>query len=207
MGFWVWLKPRGLDGLFERVLPENIRQYYEFVDGNVAQRRQEEDILKRSGNEDGQGRKDMFHYLFNATDESGNPGYTTDELNAEANLLIIAGSDTTVTTLIGFWFYIVRKPRVYDKLVEEIRTRFKSSEDIQIGADLSSCKYLQACIDESLRVAPAAVGELGREVLPGGLNIEGTQIPEGSHVGYVWFCISSRISFSVLNFSNPFDLY
>lgn len=155
------------------------------MEGNVTQRRQEEEILKSSGTEDGQGRKDMFHYLFNATDESGMPGYTTDELNAEANLLIIAGSDTTATTMIGFWFYTTRYPRVYDKLVEEIRTTFKSSDDIQIGTPLSSCKYLQACIDEALRVAPAGVGEMAREVLPGGLNIEGTQIPEGSHVGYV----------------------
>lgn len=187
------MKPRGLDSLFESGLPKNIRTYYDFVEANVTQRRQEEEILKKSGAEDGQGRKDMFHYLFNATDESGNPGYTTDELNAEANLLIIAGSDTTATTLIGFWFYMVRHPRVYDKLVEEIRTTFKSADDIQIGPTLSSCRYLQACIDEALRVAPAGAGELAREVLPGGLNIEGTQIPEGSHVGYV-FCLHSEIT-------------
>ncbi|KAG9227923.1 cytochrome P450 [Amylocarpus encephaloides] len=79
-------------------------------------------------------------------------------------------------------FYVARYPGVYAKLVEEIRKTFKLADDIQTGTTLSSCKYLQACIEEALRVMPAGVGELAREVLPGGLDIEGIQIPEGAHV-------------------------
>lgn len=190
------MKPRGLDGIFEAGLPKNVKKYYDFVETNVTQRRKEEEILQKSGAEESQGRKDMFHYLFNATDDAGNAGYSTDELNAEANLLIIAGSDTTATTLVGFWFYLARYPRVYNKLVEEIRTAFKSADDIQIGKTLSSCKYLHACIDEALRVAPAGVGELAREVLPGGLDIEGNHIPEGVHVGVTsWSIMHSQECF------------
>jgi cytochrome P450 len=181
--FWVWLKPRGLDGVFEWGLPKKVRLYYDFVESNVMRRMKEEEISKHSTADGDQGRKDLFHYLFNAKDKSGNAGYTTDELNAEANLLIIAGSDTTATTLVGFWFYLIRYPRVYTKLVEEIRTTFESADDIRIGTKLSSCLYLHACIDEALRLTPAGVGELAREVLPGGLNIEGFQVPEGTHVG------------------------
>ncbi|EHL01515.1 putative Cytochrome 67 [Glarea lozoyensis 74030] len=184
MKFWVWLKPRGLDSLFESMLPKNIRSYYEFVEANVARRQKEEEVLKRSDAEEGRGRNDLFHYLFNATDELGNPGYNTDELYAEANLLIIAGSDTTATTLVGFWFYITRNLRVYEKLVKEIRTAFDRAEDIQVGTTLSSCNYLQACIDEVLRAAPAGVADLVREVLPGGLEIEGGRLPEGTQLGF-----------------------
>ena len=71
---------------------------------------------------------------------------------------------------------------MYEKLVEEIRSSFMSVDDIRAEA-LASCKYLRACIDETLRIAPAGPGELAREVLPGGLEIDGDHIPEGTHVG------------------------
>lgn len=163
--------------------PKNIKEYYAFVEECVNKRRKEEESLKMSGADEGQGRKDMLHYLFNTIDDAGNPAYSAEELNAEANLLIVAGSDTTSTILSGFWFYLTRHPRVYDKLVEEIRTTFKSADDIKMGPTLTSCKYLQACVDETLRISPAGLSELAREVLPGGLNVAGHHLPEGIHVG------------------------
>ncbi|OBT70493.1 hypothetical protein VE03_00294 [Pseudogymnoascus sp. 23342-1-I1] len=187
--FWVWLKPRGLDGLLESASPKNVKDFNAFVDGCVLKRREEEESLKRSDADEGQGRKDMFHYLFKTTDDAGNPAYSVDELNAEAILLIAAGSDTTSVTMTGFWFYLTRNPRVYVKLVEEIRTTFKSADDIQTGPALISCKYLQACVNETLRVSPAIPSELAREVLPGGLDIAGHLIPEGTHVGVAAWAI------------------
>ena len=146
MRAWVWLKPRGLDGLLESASPKNVKDYYAFVDQSVIKRRGEEESLKMSGADESQGRKDLLHYLFKTTDDTGNPAYSVDELNAEANMLIIGGSDTTSTILSGFWFYLTRDPRVYAKLVEEIRTTFKSADDIKTGPALISCKYLQACV-------------------------------------------------------------
>ena len=151
------------------------------MDANVARRIEEEKTLQRNGGTHSNDRKDIFHHLFNTTDDAGNPAYSTDELNAEANMLIIAGSDTTATTLVGFWFYIAGSPRVYAKLVKELRSSFTSA-DIRMDS-LSSCQYLRACVNETLRAAPAGVGELAREVLQGGLQIEGSHIPEGTHVG------------------------
>ncbi|OBT75560.1 hypothetical protein VF21_05844 [Pseudogymnoascus sp. 05NY08] len=187
LGVWVWLKPRGLDSLLESVSPKNVKEFYKFVDESVIKRRGEEEKLQMSGADESQGRKDMFHYLFKTTDDAGNPAYSVEELNAEANLLIIGGSDTTSTIMSGFWFYLTRHPRVYSKLVEEIRTTFKSANDIKTGPALISCKYLHACVDEMLRLSPAGTSELAREVLPGGLDIAGHHIPEGTHVGVsIW---------------------
>lgn len=203
MNFWVWLKPRGLDALFERMLPRRIKEYYDFVEASVKQRAQEA-ALQKSGAEG--NRKDMFHYLFNATDDVGNPGYSTHELYAEANLLIITGSDTTATTMVGFWFYLLRNPRVYAKLVDEIRRVFKSAEEIHLGPKLTSCDYLGACIDESLRMAPIGCCELPRIVLPGGLNIGDTHIPEGTHVAVnAWSLVHNQNSSKTQWFSAPSD--
>lgn len=165
------------------------------MEESIHKRTREEEKLKMSGTEKSQGRKDMLHYLFHATDDVGHPAYSHDELNAEASLFVVAGTDTTSTILSGFWFYLSRHPRVYGKLVEEIRTTFKSADDIQMDATLLSCKYLQACVDETLRMSPAGVSELAREVLPGGLVIAGHHIPEGCHVGVATWAIMHNEEF------------
>ncbi|PQE05267.1 benzoate 4-monooxygenase cytochrome P450 protein [Rutstroemia sp. NJR-2017a BVV2] len=180
---WVWLKPRGLDALLDKAMPEKIRQYHNFLASSVTQRRKDEEASKKTVDGTSYGRKDIFHYLFNATDEAGQPAYTNDELLEEAGLIVVAGTDTTANTISGFWFYVTRYPRVYSKLVEEIRTTFKSADDIKMGPTLSSCKYLHATIDEILRCCPSLPSDLNREVLPGGLNIEGHHLPAGTQVG------------------------
>lgn len=70
-------------------------------------------------------------------------------------------------------FYLAHYPDGLAKLQSEIRTTFQSSEEIELGIKLSKCKYLRACIDESLRIAHPAPGELPREVRPGGAVIDG----------------------------------
>ena len=95
------------------------------------------------------------------------------------NLLVSAGSDTTAITISSFFFYIVRDTRLYGKLVKEIRSTFNSADDIVSGPKLSSCKYLLACIDETLRITPVIASGLYRTILPGGKMIDGKFYPAG----------------------------
>jgi cytochrome P450 len=164
--------------------PKNILEYFVFVNASVMKRTKEEEKLE-SMTEEGPIRKDMFHYLFNTKiPETGLPAFSAEELTAEANLLLIAGTDTTANAISALWFYLTRNNRVYRKLAAEIRTTFQSVDDIHGGATLSSCYYLRACIDEALRMAPTGiVSEMSREVLPGGLDIDGNVFPEGVKIG------------------------
>jgi len=128
-------------------------------------------------------RKDFFYYLLNSRDPETGKGFTTPELWGESNLLIIAGSDTTSTALASAFFYLVHNPSALDKLSEEIRSTFGDVEEISSGPTLNSCTYLRAVIDEAMRLSPPVGGILPREVLPGGLEIDGLFIPEGIIVG------------------------
>jgi cytochrome P450 len=128
-------------------------------------------------------RKDFFYYLLNSRDPETGKGFTTPELWGESNLLIIAGSDTTSTALASAFFYLVHNPSALDKLSEEIRSTFLDVEEISSGPTLNSCTYLRAVIDEAMRLSPPVGGILPREVLPGGLEIDGLFIPEGIIVG------------------------
>ena len=184
------MKPRGLDKVFELITPKEVKEYYDFVDASVMKRSKEEDEAQKLGLDKTSARKDMFHYLYNAKDpETGKPAYEPEELNAEANLLIIAGSDTTSTSLCSFFFYITRHPRAYDEVVREIQDTFSSVDEIQGGTKLSSCQYLRACLNEAMRLTPAGPSELIREVLPGGLEVDGKFIPEGVMVGVAHWAV------------------
>ncbi|CAG8973607.1 hypothetical protein HYALB_00009759 [Hymenoscyphus albidus] len=177
----LWLKPRGLDNLMKAIAPPDIQHYINFVESCVTDRLQlyNEQIL---GAED-QQRKDMFWFLCDTKDDAGKPAYNTDQLNAEANTLIVGATDTTSTSMAGMMFYLTRYPDKLEKLVNELRSKFPTPEDIVHGPVLTSCVYLRACIDETMRLSPAGPGELPREVRKGGATIDGDFYPAGTIVG------------------------
>jgi cytochrome P450 len=80
-------------------------------------------------------------------------------------------------------FYLVRNPKALQKASDEVHTKFSNVEEITQGAQLSACTYLRACIDEAMRMSPSVGGIAPREVLPGGITIDGTHVPAGVVVG------------------------
>ncbi|KAG9235188.1 cytochrome P450 [Amylocarpus encephaloides] len=145
-------------------------------------------------------RKDFFYYLLNARDPETGHGFTAPELWGESNLLIIAGSDTTSTALASSFFYLTHNPLTLKKLVEEVRSTFNDVEEIHTGPELNICHYLRAVIDESMRLSPPVGGILPREVLPGGLTIDGHEIPAGTVVGTPHYALHHNPAY----YPNPF---
>lgn len=128
----------------------------------------------------------MFHSLCEAKAKDLGPNKALDdtsEILLEVHQLIMAGSDTTATSLCGIFFYLTRNFRPYAKLVHEIRTTFEAAEDIIDGPKLRSCRYLRACIDEGMRMTPIVPSEFPRVVRSGGTKIDGQKIPAGVTVG------------------------
>ncbi|KAI5859838.1 cytochrome P450 [Durotheca rogersii] len=128
-------------------------------------------------------RRDFFYHLLTARDPETGLGFTTPELWGESNLLIIAGSDTTSTAMAATLFYLVRNRASLEKANDEVRSKFNDVEEICQGPVLNSCVYLRACVDEAMRLSPSVGGILPREVLSGGITIDGEFIPEGTVVG------------------------
>ena len=127
---------------------------------------------------------DVFQWLLDANKpEAQEPLFSLSDLSSESSLLIIAGSDTTSTSLAATLFYILHNVECLSNVQTEIRRTFSSIEDIRTGQQLSSCHYLRACIDESLRMSPPVGGLMPREVLPGGFEVEGHFFPAGTELG------------------------
>ncbi|KAL1612329.1 hypothetical protein SLS60_000555 [Paraconiothyrium brasiliense] len=146
-------------------------------------------------------RRDFFYHLLNAKDPETGKGFSMDELWGESNLLIIAGSDTTSTAMAATLFYLAHNPATLQKLCQEIRNTFSDVEDIISGPTLSGCAYLRACIDESMRMTPPVAGALPRQVLPGGIDIDGHHIPAGVDVGVPHYALHHNTDY----FPRPFD--
>lgn len=174
------------------VTPKPVRDFDDFVLDSVTKRM--ELYKKQEGLAEHKRRQDMFYFLCKAQDSStGRPAYTEDELRAEATLLIIAGSDTTTASLASIFWYLVRAPRCYQKLVDELQRTFKTAEDVVYGPKLLGCTYLRACIDEGMRLVPPGPCEPPREVLSGGLQVLDDYYPEGTIVGTAPWCDSLNV--------------
>ncbi|PVH88991.1 benzoate 4-monooxygenase cytochrome P450 [Cadophora sp. DSE1049] len=155
-------------------------KYTNLANGRLAERTE---LEKHKEMEDKDlGRKDTFHYLLNSKDPVTGKMFTTEQLQADSALIIAAGSDGVAVTLAACMFYLLNNPHTMERLTEEIRERFSSVEEIG-NPKLGSLPYLHACLEETLRMNPPKPSSLPREVLKGGLLIDGHLIPEGINVG------------------------
>jgi cytochrome P450 len=139
-------------------------------------------------------KKDFFYYLLNAVDPESGSGLSTPELWGEANVLMIAGSDTTSTEMASTIFYLVRNPEALKKVTREVREQFDDVEEIVSGAKLNELSYLKAVIDEAMRLAPAVPGALPRTVTEG-FEIDGVFLPSGTDVGTPCYSIHRNPSY------------
>jgi cytochrome P450 len=90
----------------------------------------------------------------------------------------VAGSETTATLLSGLTNHLLRNPDIFDRLKKEIRDSIKKQEDLVI-ANLINLPFMNACIEEGLRIFPPVPVGLLRTVPAGGSDIDGHMIPGG----------------------------
>ncbi|KAL5522514.1 hypothetical protein ACEPAG_8530 [Sanghuangporus baumii] len=128
--------------------------------------------------------KDLFYHLID--EEHVEPVPPTDkEIISDSGLAIIAGSDTTSTTLSGLFYYLLSNPLEYKRLQHEIDTAFPPGEgDPFDTTKLAEMPFLNAVINESLRLQPPVPTYLQRapEAGSGGKWIGDHFITEGTAV-------------------------
>jgi len=124
-------------------------------------------------------RRDFISYILRHNDERG---MTREEIIKTSGTIIIAGSETSATLLSGIIFHLLKNPSIMDRLTAEIRTAFAEQADMNF-VKLAKLQYLNACIQEALRVYPPVPGILPRKMLPGGAVINGYYIPENVSLG------------------------
>lgn len=98
--------------------------------------------------------------------------------------MIWAGSDTTGYVICGIFYHMLKTPRVYKKLVDEIQDAFAAG-NLSFPVRYNSAMklpYLSACIKEGMRISPATGTGFPRYVPEGGATIAGRYFPGGYKV-------------------------
>ncbi|KAB5539232.1 averantin oxidoreductase [Coniochaeta sp. 2T2.1] len=123
--------------------------------------------------------RDFLYYILRQNDKTAQ--VSKDEIILNSALFIVAGSETTASLLSGMFMWLMRTPHAYKKLTTEIRTRFPTAEKMKF-LDLQECTYMNACIDEALRIFPPVPTGLTRTVPAGGDTVVGEWLPGGTTV-------------------------
>ncbi|KAM3414442.1 hypothetical protein BST61_g9607 [Cercospora zeina] len=169
-----------------RLLPVSpeIKQYHNFAEECVQNR-----VASSSP------RRDLFYFLLGEDKETGSK-LNRAQLVQESRTAIAGGSDTTSITLGCLFYYIVRHQDKYRKLQAEIAEHAGRAPD---NGWLGSLPYLNACINEALRLMPPVPQGLQRETPAAGLQIGDSWIPGHTLVSVSPYTIQRDARY----FSNP----
>ena len=165
-----------------------------FAKARMAERLNDIKIQKALGVPDpekpinGNRRGDLLTMFLKAKNER--PGFFNDaRVLTMAVSMAFAGSETTAISLAAVFYYLLKNPRRYEKLVKEIDDAVEAGQienrpdGIVSWSESQTLPYLDACIKEAFRLHPAPGLVLERIVPPEGANICGESIPGGTIVG------------------------
>ncbi|XP_058077275.1 cytochrome P450 704B1 [Magnolia sinica] len=204
----LWRMKRLLQVGSEALLNQSIRTVDDFTYSMIHKRKGEIEEAQRSGKKD-----KIKHDILSRFIELGeNPDSNLSDKSLRDVVLnfVIAGRDTTATTLSWFIYMIMTHPHVADRLYSELRAfeeekskeenvtwvpcdpsdyksfnrRMAQFADLLTYDSMGRLPYLHAAISETLRLYPAVPqdpkGILDDDVLP-----DGTQVKAGGMVTYV----------------------
>jgi cytochrome P450 len=110
-----------------------------------------EEIERRRRSADRSARSDVLSLLLDAVDEDGKP-MTAEELRDELVTLLVAGHETSATSLAWTLYYVLRHPRVLAAVRAELREAFGDGPVTPGG--IQGLRYLDAVVKEVARLRP-----------------------------------------------------
>ena len=112
-------------------------------------------------------------------------GVPRDQLIQEICLQILAGSDTTATSIRMTVLFLLTSPPVLRKFLAEMDEGIASGKISSpiTNSEAQALPYLQAIIHESLRMYPPGINLGYKQVPPAGDTLHGYYLPPGTQVG------------------------
>ncbi|KAF2011043.1 cytochrome P450 [Aaosphaeria arxii CBS 175.79] len=164
-----------IDRLLRFVIPEKIKQR------QLDHRRMSAEKAKKRVHTES-NRPDFVTPALKYTKDKNQP-FTDDEWAINMMIVVFAGSETTASALTAIMRELVQNRGVLQRLSGEVRQAFDSEQDITI-ASTGNLAYLNAVINEGLRLDPPVVIGVPRVMPKGGDIICGKFVPENTYVTY-----------------------
>ncbi|KZP06354.1 cytochrome P450, partial [Athelia psychrophila] len=160
-------------------------QYYKYVPLGAEKTKFREFAINRAHIRMKQGSmtKDIFHHFLNENGTDAHPP-SLSEVVSDSALVIVAGSDTTSTVMSSLFWFLMCNPTVYNRLQNEIDSVFPPGENALDPSKHVHMNYLNAVINEALRLLPPVLSGSQRIVEKGGgaATFGSHIIPEGTAV-------------------------
>lgn len=128
------------------------------------------------------------------------------EIESTFAIIIVAGSETTATSLCGTLNHLIKPENkdALEKLVCEIRGTFMREQDITIEAT-KHLNYLEAIINEGLRICNPVPGGLPRVLPKGGDTYAGSFVPKKVHCLDLGYDALQSKTLTLSRFLSPYD--
>ena len=139
----------------------------------------------------GHYRSDFMTPVLDRIVELGNKGITKSEVLTNGVAVIVANSQLSTIALTTATYFLLTTPWAYRHAAEEVRSRFSDVDAITVTST-KALVYLQAVIQESLRVHHPTPGSLPRIAPESGVEIAGEFVPGGTVVGVSLLNIHTR---------------
>jgi unspecific monooxygenase len=120
------------------------KRWTRFVDGLIAERR-------AAGKAEDAPPRDLFDLMDSAKDPETGAAFNDAQLRDEVATMILAGHETTATTLFWALYLLALDPATQERLATEVK-----GAPLNEAADVEALKFTRAVIDETLRLYPPA---------------------------------------------------
>lgn len=120
-------------------------------------------------------RPDLWSLVLRQKEEES---LTLPEMHTNSSAFMMAGTETTATACAGLTYFLLKHPDKMQKVVNEIRTTFSNEEEMTVTR-MQGLDYLQACLNETLRIYPPSATGFQRRTPPEGTKICGRWVPGG----------------------------
>ncbi|KAK3681767.1 cytochrome P450 [Podospora appendiculata] len=124
--------------------------------------------------------------------KTDNPS-SVDDAQVVSWLMInmVAGADTTATIIRNAVYYSLKTPRVWARLRSDLASAGLTAEHTPLPLKaVRALPYLEAIVNESLRILPAVILSMERYVPAGGQRLlDGSVVPENTILGFNLFVL------------------
>ncbi|EUC45093.1 hypothetical protein COCMIDRAFT_96502 [Bipolaris oryzae ATCC 44560] len=149
--------------------------FFSFCAGQIREKHQTWDSEKYP--------QDVISWLLKAIKENdATAPQTAAALEDDSRVMIIAGSETTATTLAGALFFLAKYPEKQKKLQQLLDQTMPSGYDEWSYEKVKSVSYMDDFISETLRLRPALLTGGARETPAKGIIVDNTYIPSKTNV-------------------------
>ena len=182
-----WISPKGNYGI------AYLHSFAKKVIAERSQRFEKDKVLGEERSQGGDVLESDYLGTFLAKAHANPDTFTVDDAYYHMMAILLAGGETTGSSLSAIMYFLCKSPQSLEKLRLELEGMKTRSSDTSFTTlkEASECQYLQAVIKETVRIFSAIGISLTRVVPEGGLTLAGRFFPEN-----VWALI--RVSNHVL---------